>query len=441
MISRRAFAAGCGALPVLAGLFDPRRRARAAAAPSPRRLLIWAHQEGALRSALVPAPTGSETSFTFPSASQPLEPWKARLLVLDGLHNTAGEKHLLGDTHEKAYSGLLTGNTVVPRIGPPLVAPSESLDQFLGRKIQGPARLPSIELTVEADAGQGPGIVYPVGGGTQMPMVGKASLAFDRLFAGIVGAGSTTVNETEIRKMRVFRTSVLDYVDKDLTALGRRLGAEDARKVQAHLGAIRDLEKQLAAPVVTSAACNGTQKPTDVNPRDKTLIPAAWKTMMDTIVQAFACDATRLITFSPTNAGQSGAPWLNEARDIHLISHGKYGDWNDIGPRWMRWNYEQQAYLLQKMSEVPEGDGTLLDHTLILSIHDFGDSATHNFKNLFTVLVGDAGGYLRPGRFLDLKGKPHNNVLVTVANAMGVDVKTFGEAALCDGGPMAALRA
>jgi hypothetical protein len=165
------------------------------------------------------------------------------------------------------------------------------------------------------------------------------------------------------------------------------------------------------------------------------------KTMMDLIVQAFACDVTRTITFSPTNAGQSGAPWLGEARDVHLISHGKYGDWNDIGPRWLRWIYEQQAYLLQRLAEVPEGDGTLLDHTLVLSIHDFGDSATHNFKNLFTVLIGDAGGYLRPGRFLNLQGKAHNNVLVTVANAMGVELQTFGDPALCDGGPLAALRA
>jgi hypothetical protein len=437
MISRRAFATGCGALPVLAGIFDPRRRARAATM-APRRLLIWAHQEGSLRNVLVP--TGAETAFTFPMASAPLQPWKQRMIVLDGVHDTAGEKHLLGDTHEKAYSGLLTGNTVAPRINPPLVAPSESLDQFLGPKLQGMARVPSIELTVEADAGQGAGIVYPRGGGTQMPMIGKASQAFDRLFAGIV-PGGPTVDDAQLRRIRALRGSVLDYVDRDLASLTARLGAEDRRKVEAHLGAVRDLEKQVSAPTVTSAGCAAGQRPTDANARDKTVIPAAMKGMMDTIVQAFACDVTRMITFSPTNGGQSGAPWLGEARDIHLISHGKYGDWNDIGPRWMRWIYEQQAYFLQKLSEVPEGDGTLLDHTLILSIHDFGDSASHNFKNLFTILIGDAGGYLKTGRFLNLGGKAHNNVLVTVANAMGVEMTTFGDPTLCDGGPLGALRA
>jgi hypothetical protein len=228
-------------------------------------------------------------------------------------------------------------------------------------------------------------------------------------------------------------------VSADLGGLKGRIGAADARKVQAHLDAVRNIEKQVTA--VSTVTCNGPQKPTDFSVRDKTLIPAATKLMLDTIVQAFACDVTRMITFSPSNAGQSGAPWLNEARDIHLISHGKYGDWTDIGPRWINWMYQQHAYLLQQMAMVPEGDGTLLDHTLILSIHDFSESGVHNFKNLPMMLIGNAGGYLKTGRFLKYNAKPHNNVLVTVANAMGVEIKTFGEAGLCDGGPMPELRA
>jgi hypothetical protein len=439
-IARRAFAAGCGALPLLAGLFDPRRRrAWATGGPSPRRLLILPQMAGAIRGALVP--TGAETGFAFAVASQPLEPWRSRLLVLDGIHNTAAEKHLLGDTHEKANSGLLTGATVGPRIDPPLISPSGSLDQFLGRQIQGESRLPSVELTVEVAAGQGPGVIYPPGGGYQMPMINKASQAFDRLFAGLIGSGSAAVDDAAIRKVRLLRQSVLDYVDRDLVRLGRRLGAEDRRKVDAHLTAIRDLERQLVAPVAAASRCSDVRRPPDPNPKDKTLIPAAVKATTDLVVQAFACDVTRLITYVPTNAGDFGAPWLGEERSIHLISHGKFGDWTDIGPRWLRWVYEQTAYLLQRMSEVPEGDGTLLDHTLILSMHEFGDSATHGFRNIFTVLIGDAGGFLRTGRFLTFKGKPHNNVLVTVANAMGVELKTFGEAALCDGGPMPELRA
>jgi hypothetical protein len=433
-MNRRQFF-GCTALPLLAELVDPRRRARAATA-APRRLLIWAHQEGAIRTALLP--TGSDTAFTLGPSASPLEPWKPRLLVLDGVHDTAGEKNLKGDTHEKAYSGLLTGATVPMRIDPPLVAPSESLDQYLGPRLQGPARLPSIELTVECDAGQGAGIIYPIGGGTQMPMVGKASQAFDRLFGGLATPAGAA-EDPQARKLRAMRASVLDTVTADLTALRGRLPGGDAHKIDAHLSAVRDIERQLTA--IAAAGCNAGAPPADFDPRDKTKIPAATKLMLDLIVQAFACDVTRMITFSPTNAGQSGAPWLGEPRDVHLISHGKYGDWSDIGPRYLRWMYDQQAYLLQRMAQVPEGDGTLLDHTLILAIHDFGESSVHGFKNLTITIVGDAGGYLRPGRFVIYQGKAHNNVLVTVANAVGVPLRTFGDPTLCDGGPLPELRA
>jgi hypothetical protein len=162
-------------------------------------------------------------------------------------------------------------------------------------------------------------------------------------------------------------------------------------------------------------------------------------------VQALACDVTRVITFSPSDSGFTcGAPWLGESRDIHLISHDKYpgADWPGIAAKVMTWMYEQQAYLMQQLASIPEGDGTLLDHTLIYAPHEFGDdSGQHSYDNLLLSLAGDAGGYLKTGRFVTMKGKPHNNVLVTIANAMGVTTKTFGDATLCDGGSIPGLLA
>jgi hypothetical protein len=438
-ISRRSFVAGCGALPVLAGIFDPRRRARAATTGSPLRLLIWVHQEGALRDQQMP--TGADAAFSLGPAVKALEPWKSKMLVLDGLHNTAGEQHLLGDTHEKAYSGLLTGNTVKQRIDPPLIAPSESLDQFLGPKLRGPTRLPSLELTCNPGMSN-EGICYPIGGGTQMPMLGKPTLVFDRLFGGVTGGG-TTVDPAAVERARVFRTSVLDYVHKDLTGLTAKLGAEDRRKVQAHLDAVRDLELRASTPMVAGAGCGMPKAPVDNDPKDANTIPTAIKTMNDLIVQAFACDVTRLITYTPSQSGSPGAPWLGETRDLHLISHGKYPEvaWPPIGAKWMTWMYEQQASLLQRLASVQEGDGTLLDHTLILNIHDFSDSGTHNFKNLHISLIGSANGFFKQGQLMKFAGKPHNNILVAVANAMGVDIKTFGDPLLVDPAIVASFRA
>src|SRR5262245_13224479 len=113
-LSRRRVLAGCGALPVLAGIFHgPRRRAMAAPAAAPRRLVIFAHLEGTYRKAWLP--TGGETNFTLSNVLAPLEPWKSKLLVLDGFNNRAGQMHLLGDTHGKALSAILTGATVAAR--------------------------------------------------------------------------------------------------------------------------------------------------------------------------------------------------------------------------------------------------------------------------------------------------------------------------------------
>lgn len=442
-LSRRGLFAGCGALSVLASVFHPARRASANMVTSPRRLLIFGQLQGAMHDNWVP--TGSETSFSLSPMTSALEPWKSRLLVLEGLANKAGLKNLKGDTHGKALSGILTGDSVPERIEPILTAPSESLDQFLGPKIQGPSRLSSIELSTSYsyyNLGNGKNncLSYPVGGGTMLPPIDMPSAAFDRLFSGVTGGGTSVADLAAAQRLRVLRQSTLDSVARDLTSLTKRLGASDAIKVQGHLDAIRDLEKQLA--VTTPAVnCTAPGRPVDPDAKNRGTIPDAAKLQMELIVQGFACDITRMVTFCPTDSGMtSGAPWLGEPQDVHLISHGKYGDWSVTGPKVIKWGYEQLAYMLKRLGETPDGDATLLDHTLVLSLHEFGESATHDFVNLPIVILGDAGGYLRPGRFLKFSGNPHNDVLVTVANAMGAPITKFGDPALCQG-PIAALRA
>lgn len=452
--TRRSLLAGCAALPVLAGIFHPvRRMAKAAAMPSPKRLIIFGHTEGTYRKAWLP--TGGETDFVLSDVLKPLEPCRSKLLVLDGFSNKAGSEHLAGDTHGKAISAALTGNTVTQRIEPVYIAPSESIDQFLGPKLQGPARLATAEITIGTNYFQNNGngktnaLSYPVGGGNMMFGPDMPTAAFDRLFGGATGGptGDPTMgNDPAAEKLRLYRQSVLDSVTGDLSSMLSRLGPADATKVQGHLDAIRDIEKQLTAvaPPVT-INCKAPQRPVDPSVSDRSTVPQAVKLQIDLIVQALACDVTRVITFSPSDSGFTcGAPWLGEPRDIHLISHNKYpgADWPGTAAKVMTWMYQQQAYLMQQLASVPEGDGTLLDHTLIYAPHEFGDdSGLHSYDNLQLSLAGDAGGYLKTGRFVSMAGKAHNNVLVTIANAMGVAVKTFGDATLCDGGPIPGLLA
>ena len=442
-VGRRGLLAGGSALSVLASIFHPAGRAAAAGTTSPQRLLIFGQLQGAMHDKWVP--TGSETSFSLSEMTNALDPWKAKLLVLEGFKNQGGLKNLKGDTHGKALTGILTGDSVPERIEPILTSPSESLDQFLGPKIQGPSRLSSIELSTSYSYynlgnGKNNSLSYPVGGGTLLPPIDKPSAAFDRLFSGVTGGGTSVADVAAARRLRVLRQSTLDSVARDLTSLTKRVGAGDAIKVQGHLDAIRDLEKQITM-TTPAVNCTAPGRPVDPDVKNRGTIPDAAKLQMELIVQALACDITRMVTFCPTDSGMtSGAPWLGEPQDVHLISHGKYGDWSVTGPKVIKWGYEQLAYMLKRLGETPDGDGTLLDHTLVLSIHEFGESATHGFENLPIMIIGDAGGYLRSGRFLKFSGKPHNDVLVTVANALGTTITKFGDPALCEG-PIAALRA
>ena len=232
-----------------AGIFHPARRAAmAAAVPSPKRLIIFGHTEGAYRKAWLP--TGGETDFVLSDVLKALNPWRSKLLVLDGFSNKAGTMHLAGDTHGKAISAALTGNTVTQRIEPVYVAPSESLDQFLGPKVQGPARLATAEITIGTNYFQNNGngktnaLSYPVGGGNMMFGPDMPTTAFDRLFGGATGGPTIMGNDAAAEKLRAYRQSVLDSVTSDLSSMVSRLGTEDAKKVQGHLDAIRDIEKQ-----------------------------------------------------------------------------------------------------------------------------------------------------------------------------------------------------
>jgi hypothetical protein len=435
---------------VLAGLFDPRRRARGASSPPPPlRLLIFGHLEGNIPTAW--RPTGTETSFVLSDVTAPLAPWQSKLLVLDGFNNQTAIKDGASDPHFNALTGMLTGRTNPKGLGDFYALQhglSESLDQYLRDKVNGATLIPSLELSVaSACVTSHNGVSYPRGGGPAIGPVGSPSAAFDRMFAGFAAAGTSDAEgDDAAKRLRTMRGSVLDHVTRELASLTGQLGADDARKIQAHLDAIRDIEKQLTPPSPRPASCRPPLRPTDLPTNDKSTIPPSAKLMMDLIAQAFACDLTRVITFAiPTSGFAAGAPWLGEPRDIHFISHGEYVDaganWLDIGPRIMRWSYEQQAYLMKRLDEIPEGDGTVLDHTLILSISEFGHSPAHDYRSLPIILCGDAGGYLKSGRFLQVDGQPHNDVLVTVANAMGVDTATFGDPTLCQGGPLASLRA
>jgi Protein of unknown function (DUF1552) len=156
------------------------------------------------------------------------------------------------------------------------------------------------------------------------------------------------------------------------------------------------------------------------------------------MVLAHACDLTRVSTFMWANADSwQYYPWIGVDEEHHALSHA--GD-EDAASRDKLikinvWHAEQVAYLLDQLSAVSEADGsTVLDNTLLLWGNELGAGNSHSYKDIPWLLAGGAGGALRMGRYMQFKDRPHNDLLVSICQAMGLrDVTTFGIPGVCTG--------
>ncbi len=164
----------------------------------------------------------------------------------------------------------------------------------------------------------------------------------------------------------------------------------------------------------------------------------AVKAQTDLLVSALACDATRVAslqwshTVSPTVF-----TWLGHGEGHHSLSHSNDDNSGGVG-RFVeaeRWFAERFGDLLDKLRALPEpgGEGTMLDHTVVLWAKELGDSRQHSTVAVPFVLAGGAAAGLKTGRYLRFDGQSHQDLLVAVARAMGIDVDRFGKTASCDG--------
>jgi hypothetical protein len=155
---------------------------------------------------------------------------------------------------------------------------------------------------------------------------------------------------------------------------------------------------------------------------------------IDLLVAAMRCDVTRVGSIQFSDARNHVTfPFLDSRTDAHELSHNA----NDPLYRAetisiFSWYAEQFAYLLQKLKQTPEGSGTMLDNTLVFWCNEIAQGG-HTQNDMPFVLAGRAGGAIRTGRYLQYNGKPHNDLLVSILNAMDVKVSTFGNPNFCNG--------
>lgn len=440
-LSRRTVLRAGGAsfaLPLLE-LMRP-RKARAAGAV-PKRFVVMFTPNGTIHPNWVPS--GTETAFTLSPILSPLAARQSDLVVVDGLYQQGGG----GDGHQNGIGGMLTGQMLNPgpfqggaNIGAAGWANGISVDQEIAAHIGGSTALPSLELGVQVGSADDWGrMVYS---GANQPLIPEENpaLAYQRLFA------TKGVSPDQLAALRARKKSILDAVQDQLRAVSARLGANDRARLDQHATALRDIEARLDAQAMPSMSCaDPGAPPVPSAPTDNDSFPAIGKLQMDLIAVALACDLTRVASLMwSRSVSQTRFTWLSPSvtDPHHDLSHKPDDDATsqDKLTRINTWYAAQFAYLLGKLADAQETDGTrLLDNTLLLWSNELGKGNTHSRQSAPYVLAGRAGGALRTGRFLTYTGDlPHNNLLVSLLQAMDVSTTRFGNDDWCTG-PLSGL--
>ncbi len=443
-VGRRQFLAGLG----VGGAFLPLLGSELAQAQSavPKRLLVVTWTNGMRMDSW--RPRGGETDFTLGPVLAPFEALKSKLTVIEGLGQRvqyeadpggSGWQHSEWYGGHDSYPAVLTGHPL-SQYGDFLgVSGGDSIDQYIAAELAKSVSLPFESLVVGPwSSGGYYGATSYRGKSTGITPESNPFNLFKSMFAG------RDLPEGELDKIRATRKSVLDYLNGSLTAFGARMGAEDKAKIESHLDAVRDIEKQLEGGDI-SLNCTPPALPEEFSTsgEDSANYPKALSAFSDLLVAAFRCDLTRVASLTLSDAGGDNLvfSWLGQEftgpgdeypiRQYHDITHR--AELSDDHKRRKdmveAYFHGEIAKIAQQLEATPEGTGTMLDSTLIVITNSMG--VNHESRQVPFTLVGNLDGYFRTGRSLKYGdgnglGLAHNELFVAVANAMGVNGAGFG---------------
>ena len=433
-LSRRVFLKGAGAavaLPLLDAMVPALASEGAAGAKAPVRLSFVYVPNGIVMQDWTPKAAGPDFEFT--RILKPLEPLRQDLLVLSGLEDHNG--NALGDgpgDHARAGASFLTGVHCKKTAGAD-IRNGISADQVAAQQIAAQTRFASIELGCEdshtvgnCDSGYSCAYTNSISWRsptTPMPPEVNPRMAFERLF-GV--ADLSLAPEARARRNR-YRKSILDMVREDTQGLVKTLGASDRRKIDEYLYAIREIEKRVeSAEAGNRQVTPALEKPGGIPPT----FDAYVKLMYDLQVVAFQADLTRVATMMVGREGSNRVyPELGIADPHHPLTHHRNNaEWIEKVTRINRFHTELFAYFLHRLKSTPDGDGTLLDHSMIVYGSGLSDGNRHTHEDLPILLAGRGGGSLTPGRHIIYKGgTPMTNLYLALLDRMGVRPEAIGD--------------
>jgi hypothetical protein len=430
-LGRRTFLRGAGASLALP-LLDAMRPAfaRAAGAASPVRLSFAYVPNGIIMPDWRPAEEGS--AFAFTRILRPLEPLREDVLVLSGLaHNNANE---LGDgpgDHARAAACFLTGVHAKKTAGAD-IRNGVSADQIVAQALGAETRLPSLELGCEesrtvgnCDSGYSCAYTNSISwraATTPMPPETNPRLAFERLF------GDDDLADPAARAQRAQeRTSVLDVVAARSRELMGRLGTADRRKLDEYQYAVREIERQIQrAEQDTRKVVSPIEKPSGIPETFAEYL----KLMYELQVIAFQADLTRVATLMVGREGSlQSYPEIGVPDPHHPLTHHQNNpEWVEKVTRINVHHLELFAHFIARLKATPDGDGTLLDHSMVVYGSAIADGNKHTHESLPVLLAGRGGGAIKSGRHVAYaKPTPLTNLYLTLFDRMGVHPETIGD--------------
>jgi hypothetical protein len=431
-LHRRTFLRGVGAAIALP-LLDSMVPAFAAPADkkAPVRLAFAYAPNGMIMEYWTPKQLGR--NFEFTRILKPLEPFRESLMVLTGLSHLKGEG--VGGDHARASATYLTG--VGPGQKPAASSDVEidiSVDQVAAQAIGSQTRLPSLELGLEAAP-----MVGSCDGGfscaymnnmswrdnkTPVPPETNPRLVFERLYGSFERHADPQVQA----RLSGNRKSVLDYVNTRTNSLLGTLGPSDRLKIDEYLTSIRDIEKRISRVESDDRELTPQiDKPSGI----PTNFVDHARLMADLLVVAFQADVTRVSTLLFGKEGSSRVyPELGFSDAHHPLTHHRNRP--ELIEKVVQiecHHLAQFAYFIQRLHSIQDGDGTLLDHSMIVYGSSISEPNGHLHYNLPVLLLGRGDGSLKPGRHVSypVPKTPMTNLYLSLLDRMGVHIDKLGD--------------
>lgn len=432
-LSRRALLRGLGGAAIALPLLDAMRgRSASALGPEgPKRLIVMYTPNGTIAHNFWP--TGGEFEFTLSPILAPLAPHKKDLLILRGI-DMLSSLDGPGDAHQKGTGQCLTATKLLEGDFSGDAGQSAgwasgiSIDQRVANHSGTATPYASLELGVAVEGSTVGSRISYRGPGQPLPPENNPYAAYQRLFADALK------DPVEVQRLAERRSTVLDAVADQHEQLRDRLGVEDRVKLESHLLAVEEIRARLDQPTMQfGGVCQSLDQGLAVDPGLVANMPTIGRLQMDLLAMAFACDLTRVGTLMWTQSAATHVySFLDPAivEGHHSIAHKGDEDKTKVAQNTKInvWFAEQLAYLISALKAIPEGEGTVFDNTVILWTNEQAKGNNHDRMGMPYVLAGSAGGHFKTGRYI-VQGQqtPHNKLLVSLLQAMGIDDDVFGD--------------